>query len=282
MHLARFAAADGVPRWGVLDLGAEKVQPVRGAIASWAPDLIASGFTSLPLDSSPLAVADVRLLAPVEESAKILGTGMNYWSHLERLGRTERPKSLASFIKPRTAVVGPGDEIRNPRLTEQLDYEVELVAVIGMPVSPVTEDAAPALLGYTVGNDVSARDQRNELGPDLVSMKALDATTPVGPWITTVDQLGGPADLDVTIRCRVNGELRQEDTTSRMLWSVSEILEFFRVRISMLPGDIVFTGTTCGVGLEDGRFLQPGDVLETEVDGIGTLRNTVGPHGARG
>jgi 2-keto-4-pentenoate hydratase/2-oxohepta-3-ene-1,7-dioic acid hydratase in catechol pathway len=282
MHLARFAAVDDVPRWGVLDLAAEKVQPVRGAIAEWAPGLIASGFSSVSVDGGPIALGDLRLLAPVEETAKVLGTGMNYWSHLERLGRTERPRLLTSFIKPRTAVVGPDDEIRNPAITEQLDYEVELVAVIGNPVTPLTGDATPALLGYTVGNDVSARDQRNELGPDLVSMKSLDATTPIGPWITTVDELGSPTDLHVTIRCRVNGEIRQEDTTTRMLWPVSEILDFFRVRISMAPGDVIFTGTTSGVGLEDGRFLQPGDVLESEVDGIGTLRNVVGEHGARG
>ncbi|MDQ1697914.1 MAG: hypothetical protein QOJ03_3267 [Frankiaceae bacterium] len=282
MRLARFTAADDVPRWGVVDLGAEKIQPVLGRIAEWAPELIASGFTTVPAQGGPLALADVRLLAPVEETAKILGTGMNYWSHLERLGRTERPRSLTSFIKPRTAVIGPDDEIRNPALTEQLDYEVELVAVIGDQVTPMTDDAVPALLGYTVGNDVSARDQRNELGPDLVSMKSLDATTPIGPWITTVDELGTPADLDVTIRCRVNGAVRQEDTTKRMLWPVTEILDFFRVRISMAPGDVVFTGTTCGVGLEDGRFLRAGDVLETDIDGIGTLRNIVGVHGARG
>jgi 2-keto-4-pentenoate hydratase/2-oxohepta-3-ene-1,7-dioic acid hydratase in catechol pathway len=178
--------------------------------------------------------------------------------------------------------VDPGAEIRNPALTEQLDYEVELVVVMGAPVTPLSEDGVPAVLGYTVGNDVSARDQRNELGPDLVSMKSLDATTPIGPWITTLDELGAPAGLDVTIRCRVNGEIRQEDTTLHMLWQVPEILEFFRTRISLAPGDVIFTGTTCGVGLEDGRFLTGGDVLESEVEGVGVLRNTVGDRGARG
>jgi 2-keto-4-pentenoate hydratase/2-oxohepta-3-ene-1,7-dioic acid hydratase in catechol pathway len=266
----------------LLDVEAEKLQPIRGAVAGWGPTLISSGFTELPVEGGTLALSEVTLLAPVEASAKVLGVGMNYWSHLQRLGRTERPASLSSFIKPRTAVVGPDDEIRNPALTEQLDYEVELVAVIGAPVTPESDDAVPALLGYTVGNDVSARDQRNELGPDLVSMKSLDATTPIGPWVTTLDEIGQPAGLDVTIRCRVNGEVRQEDTTLHMLWQLPEILDFFRVRISLAPGDVIFTGTTCGVGLEDGRFLADGDVLESEVDGIGVLRNTVGTRGARG
>jgi 2-keto-4-pentenoate hydratase/2-oxohepta-3-ene-1,7-dioic acid hydratase in catechol pathway len=113
-------------------------------------------------------------------------------------------------------------------------------------------------------------------------MKANDATTPVGPWITTVDELGAADGLDVTIRCRVNGELRQEDSTKQVLWSLPEILEFFRVRVSLAPGDVVFTGTTCGVGMEDGRYLQAGDVVETEVVGVGVLRNPVGVRGARG
>ena len=251
-------------------------------LAAWAPDLIASGFQDLPVEGEPLDLASVRLLEPLEPAAKVLGTGMNYWSHLERLGRTERPKTLTSFIKPRTAVVGPGEEIRYPAFTDQLDYEVELVAVMGAPVTPLTSDAVPALLGYTVGNDVSARDQRNELGPDLISMKSNDATTPIGPWITTVDEFGSVEGLDVTIRCSVNGEIRQEDTTAKMLWGVPEILDFFRVRISLAPGDVIFTGTTCGVGLEDGRFLQAGDVLETEVVGVGVLRNTIGVKGERG
>jgi 2-keto-4-pentenoate hydratase/2-oxohepta-3-ene-1,7-dioic acid hydratase in catechol pathway len=146
----------------------------------------------------------------------------------------------------------------------------------------MTEDPVPSLLGYTVGNDVSARDQKNEIGPDLVSMKSNDDSTPIGPWITTVDELGAAEDLDVTIRCKVNGELRQEDSTAMMLWPVPEILAFFKPRISLGPGDVVFTGTTCGVGLEDGRFLQAGDVLESEVEGVGVLRNPVGVHGARG
>jgi 2-keto-4-pentenoate hydratase/2-oxohepta-3-ene-1,7-dioic acid hydratase in catechol pathway len=282
VKLARFDHHGGGPRWGLVDAEAGKLEPITGPIAHWSPTLIASGFRDLPLEGGALGLDEVDLLAPVEPTAKVLGVGMNYWSHLQRLGRTERPGSLTSFIKPRTAVVDPGAEIRNPALTEQLDYEVELVAVIGDVVTPMSEEAVPALLGYTVGNDVSARDQRNELGPDLVSMKSLDATTPVGPWVTTVDELGAAAGLDVTIRCRVNGEIRQEDTTLNMLWPLPEILDFYRVRISLLPGDVIFTGTTCGVGLEDGRFLQEGDVLESEVDGVGVLRNRVGARGARG
>ncbi|GGL41869.1 fumarylacetoacetate hydrolase family protein [Nocardia jinanensis] len=280
MRIARYY--DGATQhWGLLE--DDHVRPIHGAIAEWAPALVASGFRELPIAGTTVPRADVRLLAPVEQTAKVLGVGANYWRHLERLGRTERPTHLASFLKPITAVIGPDDEIRNPAITDELDYEVELTAVIGRPVSPLTDDPVPALLGYTVANDISARNFRaGDKGPDLVSMKANDATTPIGPWIVTADELAPAADLDLKIVCRVNGEVRQEDTTGRMLWGVPEILEFFKPRISLVPGDVILTGTTCGVGLEDGRFLGPGDVVETEVGGIGALRNVVGRRGARG
>jgi 2-keto-4-pentenoate hydratase/2-oxohepta-3-ene-1,7-dioic acid hydratase in catechol pathway len=282
VKLARFRTADGVEAWGALDLSAGRLEVLQGGIVEWAPELVTTWSVAHALSGAVVGLEDVRLLEPLEPTAKVLGVGANYWAHLERLGRSERPSYLASFLKPRTAVIAPGDEIRWPALTATLDYEVELVAVLGAPITPLTTSAVPALLGYTVGNDISARDQKNDHGPDLVSMKANDATTPLGPWITTVDELGHPEGLDVVIRCSVNGEVRQEDSTKQMLWSVPEILDFFRQRISLAPGDVVFTGTTCGVGMEDGRYLRAGDVVETEVVGIGVLRNTVGARGARG
>lgn len=284
MKIARYLADDG-PTWGLVEIATERatVRPIRGAISEWAPALVSSGFTDLPVEDAELPLESVRLLAPVEAATKVLGVGANYWEHLRRLGRTERPTHLASFIKPISAIVGPDDEIRYPLLTQELDYEVELVAVMGTPVTPMTADAVPAVLGYTVGNDISARDFRHgDKGPDLVSMKANDATTPLGPWIVTADELAPADQLDLTITCRVDGEVRQEDSTSQMLWRVPEILDFFRLRISLAPGDMVFTGTTCGVGLEDGRFLTEGQTVETEVESIGVLRNVVGARGERG
>ncbi|ROO87985.1 2-keto-4-pentenoate hydratase/2-oxohepta-3-ene-1,7-dioic acid hydratase in catechol pathway [Actinocorallia herbida] len=281
MKIVRYAVG-GVPRWGLLE-DDDRIRPIRGAIGEWAPDFVASGFRNLPTGAGTVALRGVRLLAPIEPTAKILGVGANYWSHLERLGRTERPTHLASYLKPVTAVIGPDDVIRNPAITRELDYEVELTAVIGSPVSPLTNDPVPALLGYTVGNDVSAREfRKGDKGPDLLSMKANDRSTPFGPWIVTADEFPPAEKLDLRIVCRVNGEVRQEDTTRRMLWGVPEILGFFRPRISLVPGDVVLTGTTCGVGLEDGRFLRAGDLVETEIEGIGVLRNTVGEHGVLG
>jgi 2-keto-4-pentenoate hydratase/2-oxohepta-3-ene-1,7-dioic acid hydratase in catechol pathway len=134
------------------------------------------------------------------------------------------------------------------------------------------------VLGYTVGNDVSARDAQSSIGGlDLFTMKALDRSTPVGPWIATIDEFGGPAQPDVELRLRVNGEERQRDRTSNMLFGLDEVLAYVDARTSLAAGDLVFTGTTSGVGAEDGRYLEPGDVIEAEIERIGVLRNSVGP-----
>ncbi|OSC27057.1 fumarylacetoacetate hydrolase [Mycobacterium vulneris] len=203
---------------------------------------------------------------------------MNYWSHLEKLGVTERPKTTLGFLKPQVAIIAHEDVLANPSITQQLDFEVELVAVMAKSMSRVGEQPTSAVLGYTVGNDVSARDAATPLsgGLDLFSIKALGGTTPVGPWITTKDEFGGSGQIDVAISLRVNGEQRQHDRTGKMIFSIDECLEYIIERMPLTAGDIVFTGTTHGVGFEDGRFLREGDVVEAEVQGVGVLRNVVG------
>jgi 2-keto-4-pentenoate hydratase/2-oxohepta-3-ene-1,7-dioic acid hydratase in catechol pathway len=181
------------------------------------------------------------------------------------------------FLKPYSALVADGGEIAHSHLTQQLDFEIELVAVFGALTVPFG-DPLSAVLGYTVGNDVSARDTPSPLGGyDLFTMKALMGATPIGPWISTPDEVGGREQPDLEISLRVNGEGRQKDRTSNMLWSIAECIQYVLERMPLTAGDVVFTGTTDGVGMEDGRFLQPGDVVESEVSGIGVLRNTVGP-----
>jgi 2-keto-4-pentenoate hydratase/2-oxohepta-3-ene-1,7-dioic acid hydratase in catechol pathway len=144
----------------------------------------------------------------------------------------------------------------------------------------MSADPAPTanVLGYTVGNDISDRSYVHSPlgGPDLFGMKAQDSATPVGPWVVTTDELGGHGQPDLQIACRVNGEERQRDVTSKMIFSVAEILTYLDQRVALRPGDLIFTGTTDGVGLEDGRMLEPGAVVESEVQGIGVLRNVVG------
>ncbi|MCW2499666.1 MAG: fumarylacetoacetate hydrolase [Frankiales bacterium] len=276
MKIARIRHADG-ESWGVVDVEAEKVQPLRGEIADWG-QAASEGRAEFEYDGPALPLGSVRLLAPMTPTTTIVGVGMNYWTHLEKLGVTERPATTQGFLKPRTAIIGHEEELAYPRITEQLDYEVELVVVLARPVSGPGDNLTDAVLGYTVGNDVSARDTPSPLGGfDLFSMKALNKATPVGPWITTKDEFGGSGQIDVEISLRVNGEQRQCDRTKKMIWSLDECIDYVARRMDLEAGDLLFTGTTNGVAFEDGRWLVPGDVVEAEVEGVGVLRNTVGP-----
>jgi 2-keto-4-pentenoate hydratase/2-oxohepta-3-ene-1,7-dioic acid hydratase in catechol pathway len=253
------------------------VQPIRGEVSQWGP-AAAQGRTDFETAGAPIPLEDVRLLPPITPTSTIVGVGMNYWSHLEKLGVTERPSSTLGFLKPQVAIIGHNDEIANPSITDQLDFEVELVVVLAQPIREVSSSLTDYVLGYTVGNDVSARDAAPAPmgGLDLFSVKTLTGTTPVGPWITTKDEFGGSGQVDVTISLRVNNEERQRDRTGKMIFCIEECLEYIVARMALNPGDIVFTGTTDGVGFEDGRYLQAGDVVEAEVQGVGVLRNVVG------
>lgn len=276
MKLARFRHRDYLG-WGVVDAGRQVISPVAGTLADWGPALT-SGAEELTTTGDLLPLERVELLAPIDPTATVFGVGLNYWSHLEKLGQTERPASTLGFVKPRAAIIGPGEQLRYPRTTAQLDYEIELVVVVGSDEINSAAQPTTAVLGYTVGNDVSARDATSPVGGlDLYSMKGLDRATPLGPWIVTKDELGGIGQIDLEITLRVNGETRQRDRTTNMLWSIDECLDYVRTRTSLAPGDVVFTGTTDGVGAEDGRWLQPGDVVESEIERIGTISNIVGP-----
>jgi 2-keto-4-pentenoate hydratase/2-oxohepta-3-ene-1,7-dioic acid hydratase in catechol pathway len=171
--------------------------------------------------------------------------------------------------------VGPGDKIAYPAVTSQLDFELELVAVVARALGEEVQ-ASACLLGYTIGNDISARDAGKKLGVlDVFTQKGLDRTAPIGPWITTLDEFGGPGQPLVDMVLRVNGEVRQHDNSGSMLFPIDEILNFVDARISLRSGDLIFTGSTAGVGLEDGRFLQPGDLLEGTIERIGVLSNRI-------
>jgi len=274
VKIARIALTDGEEAsWAVIDPQPGTATLLAGTPADWAPALL-SGSIAL---GRVLALDSVRLLAPLEPTSRVFGVGANYLSHLEKLGHA-RPSGLVAYLKPFSAIVGPEETIRYPKVCTQLDYEIELVAVVGRPMS-AHPDPTANLLGYTVGNDISDRSSMHSPigGFDLFGMKAQDGTTPVGPWIVTPDELGGPGQPELDISVRVDGEERQHDITSQMIFSVSEILQYLDDRVALRPGDLVFTGTTHGVGLEDGRLLEPGTVVESEVQGVGVLRNVVGP-----
>lgn len=276
MHIARVAGLAEDLAWALIDPLQETARRVRAPFEGWAPRVATEGVEALQVDSHAVPLNQVRLRAPRHPGSRVFGVGLNYLEHLTRLGRTEGPPHTIAYIKPDSAILDPGGEIVYPAVTATLDFEIELVAVVARPLGDETR-ATEALLGYTIGNDVSARDAGKQLGSlDLFTQKALDATAPLGPWITTIDALGGPGQPALDMEMRVNGEVRQRDNSCNMIFSMDEILNFVDARVRLRPGDVIFTGSTCGVGLEDGRFLQPGDRLEATIAGIGTLDHRVG------
>jgi 2-keto-4-pentenoate hydratase/2-oxohepta-3-ene-1,7-dioic acid hydratase in catechol pathway len=203
------------------------------------------------------------LLAPVVPS-KVVCVGKNYAAHAAEFGMTV-PEEPLLFLKPSTAVIGPRDPIRLLPISRRVDYEGELAVVIGRFARNVaTEDASRYVLGYTCANDVTLRDLQ-KTDDQWVRAKGFDGSCPLGPWIET--------DLDPTdvrVETRVNGEIRQAGQTSDMVFGVATLIEYVTSFMTLLPGDVLLTGTPEGVGK-----LDPGDTVEVEVDGLGTLSNPV-------
>jgi 2-keto-4-pentenoate hydratase/2-oxohepta-3-ene-1,7-dioic acid hydratase in catechol pathway len=229
-------------------------------------------------DDEPLFLHlnDTFLFPPLAPS-KVIAAGRNYRAHHEEMGSADMPYKLPStWFKGPSAIVGPHDDIVRPRATRRLDYETELAFVIGTRCKNVPrERAAEVIAGYTVANDITARDvgrmERAE-GNRLLA-KSFDGFCPLGPCFVTADEIGDPGNLALTTR--VNGEIRQDARTSDMIWKIPDILAYVS-QIELLPGDVVTTGSPEGVAQGgDGGFLEPGDVLESEISGIGCLRNRI-------
>ena len=208
-------------------------------------------------------LAQVRLLAPIIPS-KVVAIGRNYADHAHEMGG-EAPPSPLIFIKPSTAVIGPGDSIQRPLGVAQLDFEGELAVVIGRLARDVpAERALDVVLGYTCANDVTARDQQRADG-QFTRAKGYDTFCPLGPWIETdLD----PADLAITTS--LNGGKRQNGRTSELVHSISKVIAFISAVMTLLPGDVILTGTPAGVGP-----MVAGDEVSVTVEGIGTLTNAV-------
>ncbi len=277
MKLAR-CTDGGAPFWAVVDTARGELTPVAGTPADWGPALTrGEGAAALTFIGMPRPLAGVRLLAPVERTSRVVVAGANYAKHLNAdFGMKSHSQPIA-FLKAYGALIGAQDPIRYPPLTKELDHEVELVAVIGTDrVDPA--DPLSSVLGYTVGNDVSARDLQRSgppgVGMDLFAAKSQDRTTGLGPWIVTRDEFpaGSPA-LRMTLS--VNADTRQDASSGEMTWNVAELVRFVDERSSFSAGDVLFTGSPEGTGQGTGRFLQVGDVVEATIEGIGTLCNVV-------
>jgi 2-keto-4-pentenoate hydratase/2-oxohepta-3-ene-1,7-dioic acid hydratase in catechol pathway len=212
---------------------------------------------------SPLPLSDVQLYAPVEPS-KIICVGRNYAAHAAELGN-EVPTEPLIFLKPPTVVIGPGEEVISPSISERVDYEGELAIVIGRECRHLEEDdAASVIFGYTVANDVTARDLQKQDG-QWTRGKGFDTFGPMGPWLDTKFNPRGRA-----IQTRVNNEVRQESNIDLLIYPIGRILAHISRFMTLLPGDVILTGTPDGVGP-----VEPGDVMTVEIEGLGTLSNPV-------
>jgi 2-keto-4-pentenoate hydratase/2-oxohepta-3-ene-1,7-dioic acid hydratase in catechol pathway len=230
----------------------------------------------------PTPLDQARLRSPLSAPQKILAIGLNYADHA-RESNIEPPSAPVLFVKTPNSLLDPdADIVVATGTTEQLDWEVELAAVIGIPARNVSEeDALNYVLGYTICDDISARDAQFADG-QWVRGKSYDGFCPLGPWIVTRDEISDPQSLG--IRCRVNGETMQDATTKEMIFSVSYLISYLSRFMTLEPGDVIATGTPFGVGFArtPAVYLQDGDVVECEVDGIGVLRNTVRFRGGHG
>lgn len=223
----------------------------------------------------PVPLDRVTLLAPLRPN-KFLGLGMNYRRHVDEARKLgiDVPDNQIWFNKQTSCINGPYAEVEKG-VTEKLDYEVELGVVIGKPAKSVNASSAmDHVFGYLVVNDVSARDWQFH-SPTFTLGKSFDTHGPIGPWITTADEIKKPDDLN--IRCLVNGQVRQNSNTEQFIHSIAQQIEYLSTAFTLEPGDIIATGTPEGVGaaMQPPTFLQPGDVVRCEIEGLGHLENTV-------
>ncbi|WP_206831276.1 fumarylacetoacetate hydrolase family protein [Alicyclobacillus fructus] len=217
-------------------------------------------------------LSNLRLAPPVPNPQKILCVGLNYRKHAEE-SKMPIPSSPVYFAKFANSLAGHGDEIAIPEVAREVDYEVELVAIIGRRCRNVPlEEALGAVFGYAVGNDLSARDLQMRASQWLYG-KAIDGFAPLGPYIVTADEVGDPQRLG--LRLYLNGELRQNSSTADMIFSVAQIVSDLSRIMTLEPGDLVYTGTPEGVilGREEKVWLKPGDELACEIEGLGRLVN---------
>lgn len=251
MRFVRFLHQEKI-YYGILE--GEQVQPLAGP-----------PFTGLRPSGTPLPLATMRLLAPCEPT-KIIALGLNYRDHAVEM-RMALPEEPLIFLKPATAVIGPDESIVLPRQSRRVDYEAELAVVIGRTARKVPiSQAAAYILGYTCFNDVTARDLQKKDG-QFTRSKSFDTFAPLGPWL--VPSLPEHPET-VTVSALVNGERRQHSHIGNLVFPVAHLVSFISHIMTLLPGDVIATGTPAGVGP-----LRPGDVVEININGIGTLRNPV-------
>lgn len=284
MHLVRFQNAAGEIR--LADLNDTKLTPLD-VDDSWGDDplleLIRRNEGRLQAAASELTrgevieLSEVKLVAPIARPPKIICVGLNYTSHMIETN-SEKPSEPVIFSKYAASIVGPDEAVVLPAVApRRVDYEAELAVVIGKHARNVSEsDAMDVVAGYTVANDVTARDwQLKKPNGQWLLGKTFDTFLPLGPAVVTPEDV--PDHRDLRVQCRVSGDSRQDASTSELLFSVEEVIAYVSRVFTLEPGDLILTGTPGGVAMVRGKeaYLQEGDVLETEISTLGTLRNPV-------
>jgi 2-keto-4-pentenoate hydratase/2-oxohepta-3-ene-1,7-dioic acid hydratase in catechol pathway len=250
--------------------------PTMMSIIEGGDEALAAVHSAVDAETATVPFHKAKLLAPIERPGKYLAIGMNYAKHLDEADRlgVARSDHQVWFNKQTTCLNGPFADV-DPGVTEKLDYEVELGAVIGKTAKSVSkEDASSYVFGYFVANDFSARDWQFH-SPTFTMGKSFDTHGPIGPWIITADEVADPHNLD--LRCYVNDELRQSSNTSLLLSNLWEQINYLSTAFTLDPGDLIATGTPEGVaaGMDNPVFLKAGDVVRCEIDGIGTIENKI-------
>jgi 2-keto-4-pentenoate hydratase/2-oxohepta-3-ene-1,7-dioic acid hydratase in catechol pathway len=238
--------------------------------------LAAAREVSARANTVMVPAAGARLLAPIHDPQKIICVGLNYRDHAIE-SKMAIPKEPVLFSKFPSALIGHGESIVLPSVSTKVDYEAELVVVVGKRGRRIAEaDAMEHVAGYSIGHDVSARDwQLEKDGKQWLAGKTFDTFAPVGPTLVTRDEIPDPHRLG--IRLRLNGKTMQSSNTEQLIFSVAQVISYISIVVTLEPGDLIFTGTPPGIGhaLTPPVYMKPGDVAEVEIDGLGLLRNTV-------
>ena len=282
MRLVRFHTAEGLHVGVVVGDEVVDVTAADAGIPSDTVELLEGGADALDAvrraarsAASPRSpLAGVRLAAPMRRPPKFLAIGLNYAAHVEESGM-QKPEHQLWFNKQSTCVIGPGEAIQIPRASTMVDYEGELGFVIGTRCRHVPADrAAEVIAGYTVINDVSVRDWQLRT-PTMTMGKSFDTHGPVGPALVTSDEVGDPHGL--RLQTWVNDELRQDSKTDDLIFNCYEMVEHLSTAFTLEPGDVIATGTPAGVGMamQPPQFLQAGDTVRIEIEGVGVLENPV-------
>jgi 2-keto-4-pentenoate hydratase/2-oxohepta-3-ene-1,7-dioic acid hydratase in catechol pathway len=275
--LVRFGPA-GNEKPGIIDAQGQ-LRDLSSRVSEITPETLSRAslddIAAIPTGDLPLVAGNPRLGVPLTGIGKIVAIGFNYINHAAEM-EVQLPEEPLTFMKATSALTGPFDEVIQPRNGRKLDYEAELVVVIGRRAQYISEEEIfDYIAGYTVGHDVSERAFQRERGGQFTKGKSADTFAPVGPYFVSSDQVDDVQDL--SIWSEVNGEMRQQGNTADMVFGVKEIVSHLSQFMTLHPGDIIFTGTPAGVGdgMDPPQYLKPGDVVRVGIEGIGEQRQTI-------